>query len=98
VLDQHLAQNEYMAGNNYSIGDIATWPWYGALAKGLLYDSGEFLQVQEYTHVQRWAELIAQRPAVKRGRLVNRARGEPGEQMHERHDASDFDTKTLDKL
>jgi GSH-dependent disulfide-bond oxidoreductase len=98
VLDQHLAQNEYLAGKDYSIADIATWPWYGALAKGLLYESGEFLQVQEYLHVQRWAELIAQRPAVKRGRLVNRARGEPGEQMLERHDASDFDTKTLDKL
>jgi GSH-dependent disulfide-bond oxidoreductase len=98
VLDQHLAQNEYLAGKDYSIADIATWPWYGALAKGLLYESGEFLQVEEYKHVQRWAELIAQRPAVKRGRLVNRARGEPGEQMHERHDASDFDDKTLDKL
>jgi GSH-dependent disulfide-bond oxidoreductase len=98
VLDQHLAQNEYLAGKDYSIADIATWPWYGALAKGLLYESGEFLQVQEYKHVQRWAELIAQRPAVKRGRLVNRARGEPGEQMLERHDASDFDTKNVDKL
>jgi GSH-dependent disulfide-bond oxidoreductase len=98
VLDQHLAQNEYLAGKDYSIADIATWPWYGALAKGLLYESGEFLQVKEYKHVQRWAELIAQRPAVKRGRLVNRARGEPGEQMLERHDASDFDTKNLDKL
>jgi GSH-dependent disulfide-bond oxidoreductase len=98
VLDQHLAQNEYLAGKDYSIADIATWPWYGALAKGLLYESGEFLQVQEYKHVQRWAELIAQRPAVKRGRLVNRARGEPGEQMLERHEASDFDTKNLDKL
>jgi GSH-dependent disulfide-bond oxidoreductase len=98
VLDQHLAQNEYLAGKDYSIADIATWPWYGALAKGLLYESGEFLQVEEYKHVQRWAELIAQRPAVKRGRLVNRARGEPGEQMLERHDASDFDDKTLDKL
>jgi GSH-dependent disulfide-bond oxidoreductase len=91
VLDQHLAQNEYMAGKDYSIADIAIWPWYGALAKGLLYDSGEFLQVQEYKHVQRWAELIAQRPAVKRGRMVNRARGEPDGQMLERHDASDFD-------
>jgi GSH-dependent disulfide-bond oxidoreductase len=98
VLDQHLAQNEYLAGKDYSIADIATWPWYGALAKGLLYESGEFLQVQEYKHVQRWAELIAQRPAVKRGRLVNRARGEPGEQMHERHDASDFDQLLIDKV
>jgi GSH-dependent disulfide-bond oxidoreductase len=98
VLDQHLAQNEYLAGKDYSIADIATWPWYGALAKGLLYDSGEFLQVQDYKHVQRWAELIAQRPAVKRGRLVNRARGEPGTQMLERHDASDFDNLSLDKI
>jgi GSH-dependent disulfide-bond oxidoreductase len=94
VLDQHLAQNEYMAGKDYSIADIAIWPWYGALAKGLLYESGEFLQVQEYKHVQRWAELIAQRPAVKRGRMVNRARGELGGQMHERHEASDFDKIT----
>jgi GSH-dependent disulfide-bond oxidoreductase len=98
VLDQHLAQNEYLAGKDYSIADIATWPWYGALAKGLLYESGEFLQVQDYKHVQRWAELIAQRPAVKRGRIVNRARGEPETQMHERHEASDFDNKSLDNL
>jgi GSH-dependent disulfide-bond oxidoreductase len=98
VLDQHLAQNEYMAGNDYSVADIAIWPWYGALAKGLLYESGEFLQVQEYKHVQRWAELIAQRPAVKRGRLVNRARGELGGQMHERHEASDFDNIKQDTI
>jgi GSH-dependent disulfide-bond oxidoreductase len=98
VLDQHLAQNEYMAGKDYSIADIANWPWYGALAKGLLYDSGEFLQVQDYQHVQRWAELIAQRPAVKRGRMVNRARGEPDGQMLERHDASDFDKITQTNL
>jgi GSH-dependent disulfide-bond oxidoreductase len=98
VLDQHLAQNEYMAGNDYSVADIAIWPWYGALAKGLLYESGEFLQVQEYKHVQRWAELIAQRPAVKRGRMVNRARGELGGQMHERHEASDFDNIKQDTI
>jgi GSH-dependent disulfide-bond oxidoreductase len=98
VLDQHLAQNEFLAGKDYSIADIATWPWYGALAKGLLYESGEFLQVQDYKHVQRWAELIAQRPAVKRGRLVNRARGEPGAQMLERHEASDFDKLLIDKV
>jgi GSH-dependent disulfide-bond oxidoreductase len=98
VLDQHLAQNEYMAGKDYSIADIAIWPWYGALAKGLLYESGEFLQVQDYKHVQRWAELIAQRPAVKRGRMVNRARGELGGQMHERHDASDFDNIKQDTI
>ncbi len=97
VLDQHLTQNEYMAGKDYSIADIAIWPWYGALAKGLLYGSGEFLQVQEYKYVQRWAELIAQRPAVKRGRLVNRAMGETSAQMLERHDASDFEKITTDE-
>jgi GSH-dependent disulfide-bond oxidoreductase len=98
VLDQHLAQNEYMAGKDYSIADISIWPWYGALAKGLLYNSGEFLQVQDYKNVQRWTELIGARPAVKRGRMVNRAFGEPSSQLHERHDASDFETKTQDKL
>ncbi|TAM59078.1 MAG: glutathione-dependent disulfide-bond oxidoreductase [Rhodanobacter sp.] len=98
VLDRHLADNTYLAGDDYTIADIATWPWYGALVKGLLYDAGEFLQVQTYTHVVRWADLIAQRPAVQRGRMVNRARGEPSSQLHERHDASDFDTKTQDKL
>ena len=98
VLDRHLADNTYLAGDDYSIADMATWPWYGALVKGLLYDAGEFLQVQTYTHVVRWADLIAQRPAVQRGRMVNRARGEPSSQLHERHDATDFDTKTQDKL
>ncbi len=98
VLDQHLAQNEYMAGQNYSIADIAIWPWYGAMAKGLLYNAGEFLQVQEYKHLQRWTEAIAQRPAVKRGRMVNRAWGELDSQLHERHEASDFETKTQDKI
>ncbi len=97
VLDQHLAQNEYMAGQDYSIADIAIWPWSGALAQGLLYNSGEFLQVQDYKHVQRWAELIVQRPAVKRGRMVNRAWDEPESQLHERHEASDFDKNTEDK-
>jgi GSH-dependent disulfide-bond oxidoreductase len=92
VLDQHLAQNEYMAGKDYSIADIAIWPWYGAMAKGLLYNGGEFLQVEEYKHLQRWTELINQRPAVQRGRMVNRAWGEPESQLHERHDASDFKT------
>ncbi|HUW54698.1 MAG TPA: glutathione-dependent disulfide-bond oxidoreductase [Rhodanobacter sp.] len=98
VLDRHLADNTYLAGDDYSIADMATWPWYGALVKGLLYDAGEFLQVQTYTHVVRWADLIAQRPAVQRGRMVNRASGEPSSQLHERHDATDFDTKTQDKL
>ena len=98
VLDQRLAQSEYLGGNDYSIADIAVWPWYGALAKGLLYEAGEFLQVQEYKNVQRWTEQIAQRPAVKRGRMVNRAWGEPSSQLHERHDASDFETQTQDKV
>jgi GST-like protein len=98
VLDRHLADNEYMAGSEYSIADMAIWPWYGALVKGLVYDAGEFLQVQDYTHVQRWTDQIAERPAVKRGRMVNRVMGDPASQLHERHDASDFDTKTQDKL
>ena len=98
VLDRRLAESEYLAGANYTIADIAVWPWYGALAKGLLYGSGEFLQVQEYKNVQRWTNQIAERPAVKRGRMVNRAWGEPASQLHERHDASDFDSKTQDKV
>ena len=98
VLDRRLAESPYLAGNDYTIADMAVWPWYGALAKGLVYGAGEFLQVQEYTHVQRWTDLIAQRPAVKRGRMVNRVSGEPSSQLHERHDASDFKTKTQDKL
>jgi len=98
VLDRHLAENEYMAGDEYSIADMGIWPWYGALVKGLVYEAGEFLQVQDYTHVQRWTDLIAERPAVKRGRMVNRVMGEPASQLHERHDAGDFDTKTQDKI
>jgi len=94
VLDRHLADNAFMAGESYSIADMAIWPWYGALAKGLLYSAGEFLSVHEYTHVIRWTDAIAQRPAVKRGRMVNRAWGDPASQLHERHDASDFETKT----
>ena len=97
VLDRHLADNKYMAGHDYSIADMAIWPWYGALAKGLLYEAGEFLQINEYQNLQRWTDLIAARPAVQRGRMVNRAWGEPASQLHERHDASDFDTKTQDK-
>ena len=98
VLDKHLAENEYMVGSEYTIADMAIWPWYGALAKGLLYEAGEFLQVNEYKNVQRWTNLIAARPAVKRGRMVNRTAGDPASQLHERHEASDFDTKTQDKI
>ncbi|WP_277811446.1 glutathione-dependent disulfide-bond oxidoreductase [Chromohalobacter canadensis] len=98
VLNRHLAENRYLAGDAYSIADIATWAWYGQLVLGRLYDAAEFLQVQEYTHVRRWAEEIDARPAVLRGRMVNRTFGEPEMQLHERHDASDFETKTQDKL
>jgi GSH-dependent disulfide-bond oxidoreductase len=92
VLDRRLADSQYIAGPEYTIADMAIWPWYGALAKGRLYDnSAEFLQVQEYKHLQRWADLIGARPAVKRGRIVNRTFGDASEQLHERHDASDFD-------
>ncbi|KTE24198.1 MULTISPECIES: glutathione-dependent disulfide-bond oxidoreductase [unclassified Sphingopyxis] len=98
VLDRRLAENEYIAGADYTIADMAIWPWYGALAKGLVYDAGEFLQVQEYKNVQRWTDQIAARPAVKRGRMVNRVMGEPSSQLRERHDASDFDLRTQDKL
>ena len=98
VLDRRLAQSEYLAGADYSIADIAVWPWYGALAKGRLYGAGEFLQVQDYVHVQRWTDAIANRPAVQRGRKVNCIRGEPSDQLHERHDANDFATRTQDKI
>ncbi|MFT7774021.1 glutathione-dependent disulfide-bond oxidoreductase [Roseateles sp.] len=98
VLNRLLAERRFLAGEQYTIADMATWPWYGALAKGQLYGAGEFLSVHEYPHVIRWADEIAQRPAVKRGRKVNRTWGEPGSQLHERHEASDFDTRTQDKL
>ncbi|WP_427184638.1 glutathione-dependent disulfide-bond oxidoreductase [Bordetella bronchialis] len=98
VLDKRLADNEYIAGAGYTIADIAIWPWYGSLVKGLVYGAGEFLSVQDYKHVQRWADAIAARPAVRRGRMVNRVNGDPASQLHERHDASDFDTRTQDKL
>ncbi|TIM43316.1 glutathione-dependent disulfide-bond oxidoreductase [Mesorhizobium sp.] len=99
VLDRRLAASEYLGGDAYTIADIAVWPWYGGLAKGRMYnDAGAFLSVQEYKHVQRWADAIDARPAVQRGRMVNRAFGEPGMQLHERHDASDFDTRTQDRL
>ncbi|QJC55915.1 Disulfide-bond oxidoreductase YghU [Polaromonas vacuolata] len=99
VLDRQLAEHRFLAGDEYTIADMAVWPWYGSLAKGLIYDdAGEFLSVQEYKHVLRWTDEIAARPAVQRGRKVNRAFGELSSQLHERHDASDFDTKTQDKL
>jgi GST-like protein len=98
VLDRRLAEVEYLAGDEYTIADMAVWPWYGALAKGLVYEAGEFLSVHEYKNVQRWTDQIAQRTPVKRGRMVNRLVGDPASQLHERHDASDFDTKTQDKL
>ena len=98
VLDQRLAHSRYLAGDDYSIADMAVWPWYGALSMGLLYEAGEFLQVQAYTHIQRWTKDIAARPAVKRGRMVNRTSGELSSQLHERHEASDFDNNTQDKL
>ena len=91
VLNQRLAQSAFVAGPDYTIADIAIWPWYGALVLGRLYDAAEFLQVRDYAHVRRWAEKIAQRPAVARGRMVNRTWGEPGEQLPERHSADDFD-------
>lgn len=97
VLDRRLSENRYVAGDAYTIADMAIWPWYGALAKGQLYGAGEFLQVQEYRHVQRWTDEIAQRPAARRGRMVNRTWGDPASQLHERHDAGDFDTRTQDK-
>jgi GST-like protein len=98
VLDRRLAHSPYLAGDQYTIADIAVWPWYGALAKGLLYGAGEFLQVQQYRNLQRWTDEIARRPAVRRGRMVNRISGDASSQLHERHDASDFDTRTQDKL
>ncbi|MBX5159197.1 glutathione-dependent disulfide-bond oxidoreductase [Rhizobium sp. NZLR1b] len=98
VLDRRLAESEYLAGSQYTIADIAVWPWYGGLVKGLTYGAAEFLQVEDYKNVQRWADAIGDRPAVKRGRMVNRTSGEPSSQLHERHDASDFETRTQDKL
>ncbi len=98
VLDRRLAESKYLGGDDYTIADIAVWPWYGGLAKGLLYGAGEFLAVHEYKNVNRWADEIGARPAVKRGRIVNRLQGDPAAQLHERHDASDFDLKTQDKI
>ncbi|MEM7767647.1 MAG: glutathione-dependent disulfide-bond oxidoreductase [Pseudomonadota bacterium] len=98
VLDRNLESREFMIGDEYTIADMAIWPWYGTLAKGLLYDAAEFLAVHEYKHVNRWADQINERPAAIRGKMVNRVWGEPSSQLHERHDASDFDTKTADKM
>jgi GSH-dependent disulfide-bond oxidoreductase len=98
VLDRHLAVHAFMAGNDYSIADIAIWAWYGQTVLGRMYNAAEFLDVTSYTHVLAWAEKIDARPAVKRGRMVNRTSGEPSSQLHERHDSSDFDTKTQDKI
>lgn len=98
VLDRRLAETPYLAGSDYTIADIAVFPWYGGLAKGWLYDAAEFLDVGSYSNVQRWADKILERPAVQRGRMVNRVNGDPAMQLHERHDASDFETRTQDKL
>jgi len=98
VLDRRLAETEYLAGDEFTIADMAVWPWYGAMAKGRLYGGGEFLQVQDYKNLLRWTDQIAERPAVKRGRMVNCAWGEPAHQLRERHDASDFALRTQDKL
>ena len=95
VLDRRLAISPYLAGSEYTVADMAVWAWYGSLAKGLLYEAGEFLQVQSYTHVMRWTDAIAKRPAVQRGRRVNRTWGDPASQLPERHDASDFDNVTV---
>ena len=98
VLDRHLAENEYMCGDEYTIADMAIWPWYGQLLLNRLYDGAEFLDAPSYKHVNRWTDQIGDREAVKRGRMVNRVQGEPETQLHERHDASDFELRTQDKL
>lgn len=98
VLDRHLADHAFLAGDQYTIADMAVWPWYGAMARGLLYDAGEFLNVESYKNVQRWTQAIYDRPGAQRGRMVNRAWGEPSSQLHERHSAADFLTRTQDKL
>ncbi|MFC6634678.1 glutathione-dependent disulfide-bond oxidoreductase [Microbulbifer taiwanensis] len=98
VLDRQLADHPYIAGQEYTIADMAIWPWYGALVKNKVYEAAEFLEGHTYKHVMRWTEEIARRPAVKRGRMVNRTWGDPATQLHERHDASDFETRTQDKL
>ncbi len=97
VLDKQLARHEFIAGNGYTIADMAIWPWYGALVRGDLYDAATFLQVEEYKNLRRWADALAARPAVQRGRMVNRTFGDPAQQLHERHDAADFTTNTENK-
>ena len=98
VLDRRLADNQYMCGDEYTIADISIWPWYGGVVANKAYEAAEFLDAQSYTHVVRWAGEIAKRDAVRRGRMVNRTSGPLDKQLHERHDATDFDTKTQDKL
>ena len=98
VLNRRLAETKYIAGDDYTIADMAIFPWYGGTVKGWSYGAGEFLNVQEYEHVIRWADMLLERPAVKRGRMVNRVQGDPAMQLRERHEASDFDTKTADKV
>jgi GST-like protein len=98
VLDRRLAETEYVAGSEYTIADMAIWPWYGGMVKGWNYEAGEFLSVHEYKNLLRWADQLHARPAVKRGRMVNRTSGDPANQLRERHDASDFETKTQDKI
>jgi GST-like protein len=98
VLDRRLAESKYIAGDDYTIADIAIFPWYGGLVKGWQYGAAEFLSVADYKHVNRWADMLLERRAVQRGRMVNRTSGEPSSQLHERHDASDFETKTQDKI
>ena len=98
VLDRRLGESAYLAGADYTIADMAVWPWYGALVKGLVYGAGEFLAVESYANVVRWTDTLAQRPAVKRGRMVNRLSGQPASQLHERHDASDFELRTQEQV
>lgn len=98
VLDRHLGKSQYMCADEYTIADIMIWPWYGALALNLVYEAAEFLDADSYKNLQRWAKQVLERPAVQRGRMVNRLWGKPEEQLHERHDATDFETKTQDKL
>jgi len=98
VLDRQLAHNHYIAGDTYTIADVAIWPWYGALANNLVYEAAEFLDAQRYTHVLRWAAEVAKRPAVQRGRMVNKVTGDPHKQLRERHHASDFELRTEDKI
>ena len=98
VLDRRLAETRFVGGDAYTIADMAIWPWYGALVKGLVYDAATFLSVNDYAHVTRWADAVGARPAVQRGRMVNRVMGDPASQLRERHDASDFELRTQDKL